>query len=62
MILDLSMKGQHRKANLLAKAVNDLTNEDAAPSSSMEQLGSTLGRIIFAIATRSTDDGPIALR
>ena len=59
MILDLSMKGQKRKAKLATKSVSELTNEEAAPLKAMEQLGSTLGRIIFAIATSPTDEGSI---
>ena len=59
MILDLSKKGQRRRGQLPTKSVNELTNEDAAPRQSMDQLGNTLGRIIFAIATQSPEDGPL---
>ena len=59
MILDLSKKGQRRKGQTKTTSVNELTNEEAAPKHSMSQLGSTINRIIFAIATRPTDDGPI---
>ena len=59
MILDLSSKGQCHKGHVPTKSVNELTNEDAAPMQSMNQLGKTLGRIIYAVATCSTDQGPI---
>lgn len=58
MILDLSKKGQHR-TKLAYNSVNELTNEDAAPSHSMDQLGNSLPRVIFALATLPTDDGPL---
>lgn len=58
MILDLSSKGQRGHTHK-PKAVNELTNEETAPSHSMAQLGSTLGRVIYAVATRPTDEGPL---
>ena len=57
MILDLSSKGQRN--NNSTTAVNDLTNEAAAPLNSMNNLGNTLGRVIYAVATQPTDQGPI---
>ena len=51
MILDLSSKGQRKN---LTKAVNELTDQTVAPSSSMDQLGQVLGRFIFAVATKSS--------
>ncbi len=59
MILDLSKKGQRRKGQAQTLSVNELTNEDAAPAHSMSQLGNALPRVIFAVATRPTDQGPI---
>ena len=52
MVLDLSRKGQWHKGSSNSKSVNELTNKDAASNASMAQLGSTLGRIIFAVASR----------
>ena len=57
MILDLSRKGQRR--NSTATAVNELTDIDAAPRHSMDQLGSVLGRIIYILGDESTDPEPI---
>ena len=48
MILDLSSKGQR---NNQTKSVNELTNPDTAPQTSMDQLGQVLGRFILAVAT-----------
>ncbi|MCA1807601.1 MAG: hypothetical protein LC687_07120, partial [Actinobacteria bacterium] len=59
MILDLSNKGQRRLDPALKLSVNELTNEDAAPSQSMDELGSTLGRIIYAVGSWPTSKGPI---
>ena len=59
MILDLSNKGQRKKGLTQTKSVNELTNEDAAPNHSMDQLGKVLHRVIYMVATQSTDDGPI---
>ncbi|CAB9530052.1 expressed unknown protein [Seminavis robusta] len=58
MMLDLSNKGQRRRKQG-PQSVNELTNEDAAPRHSMDQLGKTLGRIIYAVGTRPADQGPI---
>ena len=59
MILDLSHKGQRRLGPHQKQSVNELTNEDAAPSLSMAQLGSTLGRIIYAVGSQPKAKGPI---
>ena len=59
MILDLSNKGQRRKGQTQTKSVNELTDEDAAPHHSMDQLGAVLHRCIYAVATRPDEDGPI---
>ena len=59
MILDLSNKGQRRKRQITTTSVNDLTNEDAAPMTSMHELGRTLGRVIYAVGTRPTNQGPL---
>ena len=59
MILDLSNKGQRKKGLTQTKSVNELTNEDAAPHHSMDQLGKVLHRCIYAVATQPTDAGPI---
>lgn len=61
MILDLSRKGQRRRGQVPTTSVNDLTNEDAAPHISMVQLGSSLGRVIFFLATQSEEDGPVMM-
>ena len=58
MILDLSHKGQ-RRLGQEKLSVNELTDETAAPSKSMDQLGHTLGRIIYAVGARPLDQGPI---
>ena len=59
MILDLSHKGQRRFGTHGKCSVNDLTDETAAPSLSMAQLGSTLGRIIYAVGSQPKSKGPI---
>jgi len=59
MILDLSHKGQRRINPNEKRSVNDLTDEDAAPSLSMAHLGSTLGRIIYAVGSQPKSEGPI---
>ena len=59
MILDLSNKGQRRKGQTKTPSVNELTNADAAPNKSMDQLGKSLHRIIYAVATQPTEQGPI---
>ena len=56
MILDLSSKGQRRTNT---KAVNELTNEDAAPTHSMDQLGTVVQRFIYQVGTLPDSDGPI---
>lgn len=59
MILDLSHKGQRRLGKQPKLSVNELTSDDAAPSKSMDQLGHTLGRVIYAVGHQPTADGPI---
>ena len=59
MILDLSNKGQRRRGQTATPSVNELTDPEAAPSQSMDQLGQTLGRIIYAVATQPESKGPI---
>ena len=59
MILDLSNKGQRRKGQTQTASVNELTNEESAPTESMDQLGKTLYRVIYAVGTQPTTDGPI---
>ena len=59
MILDLSHKGQRRLGPDQKQSVNQLTDEAAAPSLSMAQLGSTLGRIIYAVGSQPKSEGPI---
>jgi hypothetical protein len=59
MILDLSHKGQRRLGTQPKLSVNELTADDAAPSRSMDQLGHTLGRIIYAVGDQPRSDGPL---
>lgn len=59
MILDLSNKGQRRRGQTATPSVNELTDPNSAPSQSMDQLGNTLGRVIYAVATQPTSKGPI---
>lgn len=59
MILDLSHKGQRRLGPHTKKSVNELTDEAAAPSHSMSQLGQALGRVIYAVGSQPTSQGPI---
>jgi len=59
MILDLSRKGQGRPGQAPVTAVNDLTNEEAAPLHAMSQLGKVLPRIIFNVAIANEEDGPL---
>ena len=59
MILDLSNKGQRRRGQTQTLSVNELTNEQAAPAHSMDQLGKVLGRIIFTVGSQPADLGPI---
>ena len=59
MILDLSNKGQRRKGLANTTSVNELTRDDSAPIHSMDQLGKVLHRVIYAVATQPTDEGPI---
>ena len=61
LILDLSKKGQNRKGQLPTTAVNELTNQDAAPMDSMNNLGIVLPRVIHAMATQPTEQGPILM-
>jgi hypothetical protein len=42
-------------------SVNDATNADLAPLEAMNELGWVLPRLIHAMATTSTDDGPLLL-
>jgi hypothetical protein len=56
MILDLSSKGQRRNKT---KSVNELTNEAAAPSHSMDELGNVLGRFIYLLATADPTGPPM---
>ena len=59
MILDLSHKGQRQTGPNRKRSVNELTDETAAPSHSMSQLGSALGRIIYAVGSQPESKGPI---
>jgi hypothetical protein len=59
MILDLSNKGQRRKGVAQTQSVNELTNEAAAPNNSMDQISKVLHRVIYAVATQPTEQGPI---
>jgi hypothetical protein len=59
MILDLSNKGKCRQGLEGNMSVNQLTNTTVAPSHSMNQLGQTLGRIIYAVAIRPKSQGPL---
>ena len=59
MILDLSNKGQRKKGLTQTKSVNELTNDDAAPNHSMDQLWKVLHRVIHMVATEPTAAGPI---
>ena len=59
MILDLSHKGQRRLGTDPKQSVNELTDEAAAPSHSMSQLGQALGRVIYAVGSQPTSQGPI---
>ena len=59
MILDLSHKGQGQRGQSIVTAVNELTNQQAAPLASMDQLGKVLPRIILTIALAPETDGPL---
>jgi hypothetical protein len=58
MILDLSHKGA-RRGQAPTPSVNSLTRTSTAPSQSMEQLGQSLGRVIYAVAIQPKAKGPI---
>ena len=59
MILDLSFA--FKVDNVIWPSVNDSTDRATAPLQSMAQLGKVLPRIIHALATLPTDQGPVML-
>ena len=61
LLLDLSDKGQRRKGMDAKPSVNTLTDEEAAPTDSMQELGNALPRCIHAMATWPEEDGPIKM-
>lgn len=61
LLLDLSDKGQTRKGMDAKPSVNELTREETAPQQSMAELGSTLPRVIYHMATWPTEDGPVMM-
>ena len=62
LLLDLSDKGQGRdKSKEATPAVNDLTNQEAAPRDSMNELGSSIPRMIQAMATWPEEEGALLM-
>ena len=59
MILDLSFA--FKVAGIQFPSVNDATDRTAAPLQAMQQLGKVLPRIIYALATLPTSQGPILM-
>ncbi|HEY9816807.1 MAG TPA: hypothetical protein V6D20_13560 [Candidatus Obscuribacterales bacterium] len=63
MLLDLSEKAR-RTAEMrqaMGPTVNEATHQEAAPLESMAQLGAVVPRIIHALATFPTSQGPIVM-
>ena len=61
LLLDLSPKGQRRRGQVPTLAVNDLTDQTAAPLAAMNNLGKVLPRVINTMATQPDSDGALMM-